>query len=189
MQKLLITLSFFTLSSYLLAQEVVNKFAWPEEYEPAQSKFYVSNEIEIQADEEKVWKILINALEWESWYEGAKNLSLLNHEAQALQANSILEWETMGLKFQSSIREFEPFQLLAWESKKKSIQGFHVWFLIPTETGCKVITSESQNGWLTFFEKVFQKNKLRKLHDIWLAELKRKAELVPSQNSTSISLL
>ncbi|MCH7403341.1 hypothetical protein ACFOUP_08165 [Belliella kenyensis] len=30
--------------------------------------------------------------------------------------------------------------------------------------------------WLTFFEKTFQPIKLKKLHDIWLAELKIKNE-------------
>ncbi len=31
-----------------------------------------------------------------------------------------------------------------------------MWLIIPTEYGCKLITDESQNGWLTFFEKLFQ---------------------------------
>jgi hypothetical protein len=82
----------------------------------------------------------------------------------------------MGLQFRSVIKEYEPGRLLAWESRKSSIQGYHVWLIIPTEKGCKVMTDESQNGWLTFFEKTFQGKKLKKLHDIWLAELKKKAE-------------
>ena len=53
---------------------------------------------------------------------------------------------------------------------------YHAWLILPTETGCKVITDESQNGWLTFFEKTFQPKKLKKLHDVWLTELKKKAE-------------
>lgn len=82
----------------------------------------------------------------------------------------------MGLSFRSTIKEFEPYRLLAWESVKKSIQGYHVWLIIPTASGCRVITDESQNGWLTFLEKTFQRKKLKRLHDVWLTELKRKAE-------------
>ncbi len=88
----------------------------------------------------------------------------------------MFKWETMGLKFQSTIKEFEPNRLLAWETKKRSIKGYHVWLIVATEKGCKVITDESQNGWLTFFEKTFQGKKLKRLHDVWLAELKKKSE-------------
>ncbi len=120
---------------------------------------------------------LVDALKWESWYEGAKNVSFVNPEDTLLQANSIFVWETMGLKFESTIRQFEQARLMAWESKNKSIQGYHVWLLVPTERGgCKVTTDESQNGWLTFFEKTFQRKKLKRLHDVWLSELKIKSE-------------
>ncbi len=152
------------------------KISWPPVYEPSKSKFYVHNEIEINASPEKVWGFLIDALEWESWYKGAKNVSFTNQIDTVLMANSIFKWETMGLKFESTIKQFKLNKLLAWESKKKSIQGFHVWLIIPTANGCKVITDESQNGWLTFFEKTFQGKKLKKLHDIWLTELKTKSE-------------
>lgn len=149
---------------------------WPSAYEPSKSKFYVHNEIEINASPETVWGILIDALKWESWYRGAKNVSFENTNIAVLETNSVFNWETMGLRFQSLVKEYEPNRLLAWESVKSSIQGYHVWLIIPTENGCKVITDESQNGWLTFFEKIFQGKKLKNLHDVWLAELKKKAE-------------
>lgn len=82
----------------------------------------------------------------------------------------------MGLNFVSTVKEFEPPYRLSWESKKRSIQGYHAWLIIPTTTGCLVITDESQNGWLTFFEKTFQGKKLKHLHDVWLLELKKRAE-------------
>jgi hypothetical protein len=177
MTKLIFALALFTSYFSLFAQENSNNsIDWPENYEPNKSKFYVENEIEINASPEIVWTILIDALKWESWYEGAKNVSFSSPSETVIDANSIFNWETMGLKFQSTIKQFESNRLLAWESKKKSIQGFHVWLIIPTEKGCKVLTAESQNGWLTFFEKTFQPNKLKKLHDIWLAELKTKSE-------------
>lgn len=160
----------------------LEKINWSEEYQPSKSKFYVHNEIEINASPEIVWNILIAALEWEKWYEGAENVSFSDGANDTtLQANSIFKWKTMGLKFQSTIKEYEPNRLLAWESKKKSIQGYHVWLILPTATGCKVITDESQNGWLTFFEKTFQGKKLKRLHGIWLTELKKKSEQIANE--------
>ncbi|MFM2386681.1 MAG: hypothetical protein RL660_1438 [Bacteroidota bacterium] len=177
MTKLFFITAFFAVTLSGFAQHnSTEKINWPTEYDPAKSKFYVHNEIEINAKPEIVWAYLIDALKWQSWYKGAKNVIFANQTDTVLNANSIFNWQTMGLKFQSTIKQFEPNRLLAWESKKKSIQGFHVWLIIPTEKGCKVITDESQNGWLTFFEKTFQGKKLKKLHDVWLSELKMKSE-------------
>lgn len=159
------------------SQNPPSAIVWPEGYDPSVAKFYVQNEIEIAASPEVVWQILIDALEWESWYVGAKNLSFVNPDHTELKKDSQFNWETMGMKFpNTTIKAYEPDRYLAWESLKKSIQGYHVWLIIPTELGCKVITEETQNGWLTFFEKTFQGKKLKGLHDIWLAELKAKAE-------------
>lgn len=147
---------------------------WPEAYHPTKTRFYVHNEIEVNAPPERVWQILLDAENWPEWYVGAKQVKVRNGDR--LDANAVFDWETMGLRFQSTIKEFVPNERLSWESNKKQIQGYHAWLIIPTEFGCKVITDESQKGWLTFFEKIFQPNKLLKLHDIWLSEIKRKAE-------------
>jgi uncharacterized protein YndB with AHSA1/START domain len=177
MQKVIFMLTLSTTALAVQAQErQADQIDWPAIYEPSKSRFYVHNEIEIDASPEKVWNILVDALQWESWYAGAKGVSFRDPGDSVLNANSVFNWITMGLKFQSVVQAYEPFRLLAWESKKKSIQGYHVWLIIPTAQGCKVITDESQNGWLTFFEKTFQGKKLKKLHDIWLSELKKKAE-------------
>lgn len=178
MIKLFIVFALMSLSTSLFPQKTNSEsIKWPKEYEPSRSKFYVHNEIEINARPETVWKYLIDALQWEPWYEGAKNVSFNNTEDTFLTASTVFKWKTMGLRFESTIMQFETNKLLAWESKKKSIRGYHVWLLIPDNNGgCKVITDESQNGWLTFFEKTFQRNKLKKLHDVWLSELKKKSE-------------
>lgn len=172
-------LTFVLLASIFSAysqQSSLEKINWPANYEPAKSKFYVHNEIEINATPEKVWGYLIDALQWETWYVGAKNVSFLNQNDKFLTKETVFRWQTMGLQFESTIKEFEPNRLLAWESNKKQIQGYHVWLIVPTSNGCKVITDESQNGWLTFFEKTFQGKKLKRLHDVWLLELKKKSE-------------
>ncbi len=179
MKKFMLSTATLVLTVSALAQNNDSeKIKWPAAYEPSKSKFYVHNEIEINAKPEIVWQFLIDANSWENWYKGAKNVVLMNPADTILHSNSIFQWQTMGLKFESTIKEYEPNKLLAWESKKKSIQGYHVWLIVPTAKGCKVITDESQNGWLTFFEKTFQGKKLKKLHDVWLAELKKKAETI-----------
>lgn len=164
------------LSIYASAQ-TMSAIHWPEKYEPAKSKFHVQNEIEIMASPEKVWQILIEAPNWRLFYRGAKNVQIVDSNEIYLTSQSAFNWQTMGQRFTSYIREYVPNQLMAWESIKKNIQGYHVWLIVPTATGCRLITEESQNGSLVFWEKLFQPKKLRRLHEDWLRGIKEKAEV------------
>ncbi len=149
---------------------------WPQNYIPEKSSFYVHNEIIIDAPPYVVWELLIDAESWPQWYKGASGVDIINPADTVLKETSAFTWKTMGLTFTSTIKEFQPYTRLSWESVRSSIQGYHAWLIIPTPGGCKLITDESQKGWLTFFEKIFQPNKLRKLHDKWLGAIKNKAE-------------
>ena len=44
--------------------------------------------------------------------------------------------------------------------------------------GCRLVTAESQHGLLTFLQRVFVPTKLHDLHDVWLAQIKKRAEAV-----------
>ena len=151
---------------------------WPEGYHPDEASFFVHNEIEINADPQVVWDILLQAEIWPEWYEGASDVQVLTNETGRLEAQSIFSWKTMGQDFSSTtIKEFEAPYRLGWEATKNNIRGYHAWLIIPNANGgCRVVTSETQHGFLTLMQKIFVPNKLRKLHDIWLEELKIKAE-------------
>lgn len=149
---------------------------WPDSYMPEESKFFVHNEIDINASPEIVWSVLIQADEWETYYRGASNLQLPKQSNGRLSENSVFTWNTMGLNFTSTIKEFEAPYRLSWESNKKSIRGYHAWLILPTDYGCKLVTSESQHGFMTFLQKIFVPNKLEGLHDEWLTQIKIKSE-------------
>lgn len=176
-QRIVFIVSLIMLSGTLLGQAKDYVINWPENYKPEEAVFFVHNEIEINASPETVWEILIDAEKWQEWYVGAENVQIINNSNGVLNEESVFRWKTMGLNFSSEIKEFVPNERLSWESRKRSIKGYHAWLIIPTESGSRVITDESQNGWLSFLEKIFQPNKLHGLHDIWLQELKKKAEL------------
>lgn len=177
MTKSFLTLAIAATWRLLPAQTpTADSIVWPPHYAPANSKFFVHNEVEISAGPNVVWQHLVDALNWPTWYKGAKEVAFVTAKDSVLQPHSVFKWRTMGLAFESAVAQFEYARLLAWESRKKSIQGYHVWLLVPTEKGCKVITDESQNGWLTFFEKLFQRKKLKRLHNRWLAALKKRSE-------------
>ena len=152
------------------------KINWPEAFIPEESRFFVHNEIDINASPEAVWNTLIHAEAWEEYYEGASCVVLIDNNTGKLEKNAVFSWNTMGLDFTSTVEEFEAPYRLSWESTRKSIRGYHAWLIIPTETGSKLITSEAQHGFLTLLQKVFVPNKLKGLHDEWLAQIKLKSE-------------
>jgi hypothetical protein len=82
----------------------------------------------------------------------------------------------MGLHLKPVMKEFVPNERMAWEVRRGNLTAYHAWVIVPTSNGCSLITPEAQNGFLTFLQKVFQPNKLLKLHDKWLRLIKEQAE-------------
>lgn len=159
-------------------QEKENPFIinWPSEFDPVKTKFYAHNEIEINARPEKVWTILIDVLKWPKWYKGAKDVVLMNPNDTFLTSSTVFSWETMGLNFVTTIKKFEPYNHLEWESENNNITTYQAWLIIPTKNGCKVITDETHNGYRSLSEKKYHRRKLERLHEVWLKELKNKSE-------------
>jgi uncharacterized protein YndB with AHSA1/START domain len=151
---------------------------WPEAYAPEGASFFVHNTIWIDAPPEVVWQTLIQAEMWPAWYEGAENVKLIDGvgKAPTLAPDARFSWNTMGLAFTSTVKEFQPPYRLSWESRKSTIRGYHAWLILPAGRGSRVVTAESQHGFLTYLQAIFVPRKLHRLHDIWLGELKKKAE-------------
>ena len=149
---------------------------WPKGYEMNKTEFYIHNKIEIAAPPEIVWNILIRAEEWPEWYIGMENVEVVNSETGIIDGKVSLAFNTMNRDFVAEVIEYQPYKRLSWETIHPKMMGVHAWIILPTETGCLVITDESQYGTLARLQKIFLPNKLRKLHDIWLREMKLKAE-------------
>lgn len=178
MQKLFLY-SLLTLSVIQVFSQKNNEYIqyeWPIGFDSAHRRFFVYNEINIRATPDKVWALLTNIERWPEWYAGAKDVSLSDQSTRVLTSGSVFNWKTMGMRFKSTIHRFEPPNFLSWESRKRSIKGYHIWLIRPTHDGCIVITAEAQTGWLTFFEKIFQPRKLQRLHQVWLQQMKEQLE-------------
>jgi hypothetical protein len=153
-----------------------NKIHWPEKFNPKVSDFYVHNEIEINASPEHVWLLLIQASNWITWYDGIQNIKFEDPTQQNLTLDAQVFWNSMGQSLNNTVTEFAPNERLAWTFEEAKIQGHHAWLIILTETGCKVITDESQTGKLAKLQKIFLPRKLMKQHDQWLRLIKQEAE-------------
>jgi len=179
--RLLVLLSALVLTSCTTMQQPVTSknpgenIRWPAEYEPSKAAFYISNQIDIAAPPQVVWDILTDVQAWPDWYEGATNLTVRSPDHR-VGPGVVVSWRTMDMNFDSEVKEFEPPFRFAWESRKAVIQGYHAWLIIPTADGSRVVTDESFHGFLGVMQRIFLPNKLRRLHDIFLEELKKQAE-------------
>jgi hypothetical protein len=84
------------------------------------------------------------------------------------------------MRYPEGHKETVPFRL-SWESRKSTIKGYHAWLIIPSGTGCRLVTEESQHGFLTLMQKIFQPDKLHRLHGVWISQIKKKSEAVAQQ--------
>lgn len=154
-----------------------NLIVWPDEFHPSTAKWYVYNEIEINVKPETVWNTLIDAQQWHLFYKGVQSpVTYFDTSALALRNNLQFNMHTMGLRLTPVVKEFVPNERLAWEVRRNNLTGYHAWVIVPTANGCRLITAEAQNGFLTTMQKIFQPNKLLKLHDAWLRVMKQHAE-------------
>lgn len=159
-------------------EPTTNLVEWPKEFNPTKSKWYVYNEIEINAKPEIVWDILIDAKKWHTFYKGVESpVEFINDtNATNLKNGLAFKMHTMGLHLEPLMKEFVPNERMAWEVRRRNLTAYHAWVIVPTAKGCRLITPEAQNGFLTFLQKVFQPNKLLNLHEHWLEVIKARAE-------------
>ena len=154
-----------------------NLVVWRGEFNPEKAKWYVYNEIEINAKPEAVWNILIDAKKWHTFYSGVESpVEFIDPNATTLKSGMAFKMHTMGLRLEAVMKEFVPNERMAWEVRRGSLTAYHAWVIVPTAYGCRLITPEAQNGFLTFLQKIFQPNKLLNLHDHWLQVIKARAE-------------
>ncbi len=187
----------FSTTATILAQDITKKsfktkkydpstnlVLWPEEFNPLKTKWYVYNEIEINAKPEVVWNILIDAKKWHTFYKGVESpVEYLDSTANTLRNGLSFKLHTMGLHLLPTMKEFVTNERMAWEVRRGNLTAYHAWIIVPTANGCRLITPEAQNGFLTFLQKVFLPNKLLNLHEHWLEVIKTRAEETTPQLS------
>lgn len=79
------------------------KINWPQGFKPAESDFFIHNEIDIKASPQVVWDIFIDAGKWSQWHKKTEGIQLLNSPESKLNLSSVFIWSHAG-KFTSTIK-------------------------------------------------------------------------------------
>lgn len=148
---------------------------WPEEFKPENAPVHVRNELEMKATAANVWSWLIHAARWPEWYPNAKRIRPQNQEGGALQKGTVFRWSTFGVRIVSEVVEFVPGERIAWTGKAMGLWVYHAWVIQETPEGCRVLTEETQHGWVCKLGAAIFPKRMYKFHQIWLENMEQKA--------------
>jgi uncharacterized protein YndB with AHSA1/START domain len=153
---------------------------WPERYDPKISAIYALNDIDVKASPEVVWKLLVDAENWSSYFPAEDQVKILSGEAE-LALGTRYSRVTVGYKMSLTVTEFEPLRRLGWattvDGDETGSSAYHGWVITPTNEGCHVLTEETQQGaW--FLDLLGHKHPgaLYRYHQDWVECLARAAE-------------
>ena len=149
---------------------------WPDHFAPPNCPIHVRNELAMSSSPEHVWAWLVAATLWPTWYVNASRVRILQGNGSNLALGTRFRWKTFGVTITSTVREFVPHERIAWDAHALGLEVYHAWLMQPTaEGGCRVLTEETQHGWLARLGKLLMPNRMYKYHQIWLESLARQS--------------
>ena len=156
------------------------KVVWPEQYAPNLSALYELNDIDVKAPPEVVWKLLVDAENWSSYFPPEDRVKILSADSE-LALGTKFSRVTVGFPMTLHVTEYEPFTRLAWETTvdddETGSSAYHGWVITLTDHGCHVLTEETQQGPF-FVEELGRKHPgaLYSYHQDWVERLALAAE-------------
>ena len=148
---------------------------WPDRYSPQNSPVHVVNELTMAAPAEAVWKGLIRAADWSSYYANASKVAI-EGGGPDLAAGVRFTWKTFGVDLKSQVQEFEPNTRIAWLATAPLLEAYHAWLIEPLPGGgCRVITEETQHGLVARAGRWLYPGRMERWHQRWLEGLAARA--------------
>ncbi|QCB43302.1 SRPBCC domain-containing protein [Sphingomonas sp. PAMC26645] len=153
---------------------------WPERYGPDKSAIYALNDIDVNAPPEVVWSLLVDAENWSDYFPHEDKVKILTGEPE-LALGTRYTRVTVGYPMSLEVTEYVPGRRISWattvDGDETGSSAYHGWVITPTETGCHVLSEETQQGPF-FLELLGEKNPggLYKYHQDWVEKLALKAE-------------
>jgi Polyketide cyclase / dehydrase and lipid transport len=152
------------------------QISWPTEFDPGLCPIHVRNDIIIAASSQVIWAWIIRAQHWPVWYPNSSEVQIVTGASLDLSADARFSWKTFGVRLVSHVREFSPYERIAWDAFGVGIRAYHAWLMAATSHGTHVRTEETQSGWLARAHKFFMPNRMSYYHDLWLHKLRESAE-------------
>ena len=153
---------------------------WPRQFDPKISAIYALNDIDVNAPPEVVWRLLVDAENWSSYFPAENQTKILTGEPE-LALGTRYSRVTVGFPMSLVVTEYEAYRRISWattvDGDETGSSAYHGWVVTPTDDGCHVLTEETQQGaW--FLEELGRKHPgaLYAYHQEWVECLARAAE-------------
>ena len=162
-----------------------NHVIWPHKYDPKTSAIYALNDIDVNAPPEVVWKLLVDAENWSSYFPAENQVKILTGEPK-LALGTKYSRVTIGFLMNPIVTECVPGRRLSWsttvDGDETGSSAYHGWVITPTDNGCHVLSEETQQGPF-FLEELGRKSPggLYRYHQEWVESLARAAETEASK--------
>ena len=156
-----------------------NHVIWPHQYDPKRSVIYALNDVDVKAAAEVIWKLLVEAENWSSYFPAEDQVKILTGEPE-LALGTQYSRVTVGFLMNLIVTEYEPGRRLSWstvvDGDETGSSAYHGWVITPTAGGCHVLTEETQQGPF-FLEEIGRKHPgaLYRYHQEWVEALARAA--------------
>ena len=137
---------------------------------PAEASFEVSNERDVPARPEEVWRWLTHAELWPIWFSKATDVHF-ERGGPVLAEGTVVVWKMIGSTIRVTIVRAEPPNFLAWEGGAKGVHAYHAWLIEPRGDGSHVVTVETERGSVPALFGWAYKNNLHDAHERWLEDL------------------
>ena len=154
---------------------MLDHVTFPPEYDPRISPIYALNEVDVKAPADVVWKLLIDAENWASYFPAEDQVKILSGERE-LALGTRYSRVTIGFPMHLVVTECVPNRRLSWsttvDSDATGSTAFHGWVITPTRNGCHVLSEETQQGpW--FLDQLGHKHPggLFRYHQDWVEAL------------------
>ncbi|MBV8968758.1 MAG: SRPBCC family protein, partial [Verrucomicrobia bacterium] len=121
---------------------------WPAGYSPKTADIYSHDEVVIHASPSTVWRWLVAAEQWPTWYPNSHNVKILTAE-KVLGPHSKFAWTTFGVPQESTVAKYIPNERLDYYSFHTDNSGtndYHAWLLTPVADGCRVLSEAVHYG-------------------------------------------
>ena len=148
---------------------------WPAGYAPADCPVHVVNRIDIAAPPAAIWIHLVRAKDWPSWYANSSNVKI-EGGGRDLIDGARFRWRTFGVGLETHVLQWVAEERIAWLATSFGVQAYHAWLIVPTASGCTVITEETQHGFVARAGKFLFPNRMHDWHQKWLEGLKARSE-------------
>jgi len=146
---------------------------WPAGFEPEKADLFAHNEARLNASCDTIWRHIVDARAWPTWYPNAQDVTLLGN-AEALAPDVRWRWTTFGLAIESRVHEFVPGRRLGWfgGAPGEAPVFYHSWLLKPDGNGCRAIMDEAGVGPGAAAFREAAEGRMHRGHALWLATLK-----------------